>query len=195
MHIHTCTCGCWWCSGPPIRIRLPCSAPPTLQHPAPSSGDDHSPNLACPPLPLPALPLPHQCRDLRLSVFYGSYMARAFDKPHLLLVEDPFDATDNTARTFGVWVGGGKGGGGCGLGWGDPGHRRRRRGMGGGGGVRGGGRKGVSWVGGCGAGRRVWGRRWRVRGGGWSVVVWGGATWEKAILQQGGSVLPRGRWP
>lgn len=42
-------------------------------------------------------------RNLRLSVFHGDYVPRAFDKPYMLLVEDPLDATDNPARTFGTW--------------------------------------------------------------------------------------------
>ena len=46
------------------------------------------------------------CRATRMSCWHGRLMPQQpFDRPYLLLVEDPFDSTDNTARTPGVQVG------------------------------------------------------------------------------------------
>jgi len=40
-----------------------------------------------------------------VSVWAGRVLEGAFSKAYLCLVEDPFDSTDNTARTVGSKVG------------------------------------------------------------------------------------------
>ncbi|KAG2492367.1 hypothetical protein HYH03_009315 [Edaphochlamys debaryana] len=45
-------------------------------------------------------------RDTRVSAFYGDFQrSRPFASAYVLLLEDPYDDSDNTARTFGTWDG------------------------------------------------------------------------------------------
>ncbi|GLC47515.1 hypothetical protein PLESTB_001763300 [Pleodorina starrii] len=45
-------------------------------------------------------------RDTRVSAFYGEMLTRRpFASDYVLCVEDPYDDTDNTARTLGTWEG------------------------------------------------------------------------------------------
>ena len=44
------------------------------------------------------------CSSHRVSAWMGQFLDHAFKVPYLCLVEDPFDYTDNTARTVGCTV-------------------------------------------------------------------------------------------
>ena len=48
--------------------------------------------------------------DVRLSAFGGALEQGMFERDYFMLIEDPFDSTDNAARTVGSWAGAGNGG-------------------------------------------------------------------------------------
>ena len=41
--------------------------------------------------------------DVRVNTFHGKLEYKAFDRSYIMMVEDPFDSTDNAARTLGTW--------------------------------------------------------------------------------------------
>ena len=41
--------------------------------------------------------------SVRMSTYHGMLLDARFEKDHIVLVEDPFDSTDNAARTLGTW--------------------------------------------------------------------------------------------